>query len=320
MNEFVREIRPEKRFQFATHPLLAMFVFWLLSAVLILLFAGLRSHTGWFTPFTGFIVMVVMVAPLLLKIPRTSPTFSKHLEATGRRRKEPRIWYALLALITYYRDYLDTIRLSRVHPLVPLLLLGLSSWLILAFSQALGTIIFRISQGLSLTVPFVLDTISIAEDLPPQSTSLFISFPVVFEEIAWRGIFLTLFLQHYDKRKAVILAALGFSLLHLLNLGGEQPAVWVMGQLLWSFTLGLWYGYAVLKTDSLIPAMIVHWLGNAFIWSITHYLQMNASPGIQALYGMIFTLGIVPTVLLSLWIRYVSHKWPVFRQVEIRDE
>lgn len=292
-----------------------MIVFWVLSAFLIILFAVIRNLTGLFDAGTGFFLMTVIVAPFIMRIPRTEHSFSEHLDDVRQSRKGPNIWLAILAFLAYCRDYLDEIRLARVRPIIPLLLLGLSCWVILAFSQAVGTIVFRLTQGKPLTAAFVLSTISIVEDLPPRSMSLFTSFGSVGEEIAWRGIFLSLFLGSYSKRKAVIMAALGFSLLHLINLTGDRPPIWVMGQLVWSFIMGLWYGYSVIKTDSLIPAMMVHWLGNAFIWSITSYLQMNATPAVQALYGVMFSLGIVPAVLMSLWVRYLSIKWPVFQEV-----
>jgi membrane protease YdiL (CAAX protease family) len=303
------------RFEFADHPWISMIVFWVLSAFLIILFAIIRNLTGLFGPGTGFLLMVVIVTPFVMRIPRTKHSFSEHLDDVRQSRKGPNIWLAILAFFAYCRDYLDEIRLTRVRPIIPLLLLGLSCWVILAFSQAVGTIVFRLTQGKPLTAAFVLSTISIAEDLPPRSMSLFTSFGSVFEEIVWRGIFLSLFLGFYSKRKAVIMAALGFSILHLINLTGDRPTIWVMGQLVWAFILGLWYGYSVIKTDSLIPAMMVHWLGNAFIGSITNYLQINATPAVEALYGVIFSLGIVPTVLMILWVRYLSFKWSVFQEV-----
>jgi membrane protease YdiL (CAAX protease family) len=302
------------RFQFADHPWVSMIVFWVLSAFLIILFA-IRNFTGLFSPYMGFLLMVVIVAPFVMRIPRTKRSFSEHLDYVRQSRNVPTIRLTLLAFFAYCRDYLDEIRLTRVQPVIPLLLLGLSSWVILGLSQAVGTILFRLTQGKPLTAAFVLSTVSVAEDLPPQSMSLFTSFASVFEEIAWRGIFLSLFLAFYSKRKAVIMAALGFSVLHLLNLAGDRPTIWVMGQLVWTFSLGLWYGYSVIKTDSLMPAMIVHWLGNAFIYSIANYLQHNATPEVQALYGVIFMFGVVPTILLFLWVRYVSIKWPVFQEV-----
>jgi len=303
------------RFEFADHPWISMIVFWVLSAFLIILFAIIRNLTGLFGPGTGFLLMVVIVTPFVMRIPRTKHSFSEHLDDVRQSRKGPNIWLTILAFFAYCRDYLDEIRLTRVRPIIPLLLLGLSCWVILAFSQAVGTIVFRLTQGKPLTAAFVLSTISIAEDLPPRSMSLFTSFGSVFEEIVWRGIFLSLFLGFYSKRKAVIMAALGFSILHLINLTGDRPTIWVMGQLVWAFILGLWYGYSVIKTDSLIPAMMVHWLGNAFIGSITNYLQINATPAVEALYGVIFSLGIVPTALMILWVRHLSFKWSVFQEV-----
>jgi membrane protease YdiL (CAAX protease family) len=303
------------RFEFADHPWISMIVFCVLSWVLIILFAIISNFTSLFDPSTGFLLMVVIVTPFVMRIPRTKHSFSGHLDDVRQSRKGPNIWLAILAFFAYCRDYLDEIRLTRVRPIIPLLLLGLSCWVILAFSQVVGTIVFRLTQGKPLTAAFVLSTISIAGDLPPRSMSLFTSFGSVFEEIAWRGIFLSLFLGFYSKRKAVIMAALGFSILHLINLTGDRPTIWVMGQLVWTFILGLWYGYSVIKTDSLIPAMMVHWLGNSFIGSITNYLQINATPTVEALYGVIFSLGIVPTGLMVLWVRYLSFKWPVFREV-----
>jgi membrane protease YdiL (CAAX protease family) len=69
--------------------------------------------------------------------------------------------------------------------------------------------------------------------------------------------------------------------------------------------IGLFYGYVVLKSDSLLPAMLVHWLGNTFIYAFTRYIQLNASVTTNAIYGLIITLGLVPTILMILWVRFV---------------
>ena len=46
-----------------------------------------------------------------------------------------------------YSAYLDAIRLTRVRPLVRLLLLGLSCSLILALCQASGVLLYRALEG-----------------------------------------------------------------------------------------------------------------------------------------------------------------------------
>jgi hypothetical protein len=85
--------------------------------------------------------------------------------------------------------------------------------------------------------------------------------------------------------------------------------VWVMGQFVWAFILGLFYGYLFVRTRSLLPPMLVHYLGNVFISSLTGYMQARASIEMQALYGVIFSLGIVPTTLMILWTRFFSSRW-----------
>jgi len=102
---------------------------------------------------------------------------------------------------------------------------------------------------------------------------------------------------------------LGFGLMHLLNLAGGRELVWVLGQVVWSFILGLFYGYIFVKTRSLLPLMIVHYLGNVFISSFTGYMQTRASIEIQALYGIIFSLGIIPTTWMILWTRFFVSGW-----------
>jgi hypothetical protein len=55
--------------------------------------------------------------------------------------------------------------------------------------------------------------------------------------------------------------------------------------------------------------MIVHYLGNVFISSLTGYMQARASIEIQTLYGVIFSLGVVPTILMILWTRFFTSRW-----------
>lgn len=134
--------------------------------------------------------------------------------------------------------------------------------------------------------------------LPPRSTSWIQSMPSIFEEVAWRGVILALFLRFYDQPKAILFSALGFGLMHTLTLQGGRPPVWTAGAVVWAAILGLFYGYVTIKTGSLLPAMIVHYLGNLFIAAINAYIQNNASVPVQAVYGVVFSLGIIPTVLM----------------------
>lgn len=208
-----------------------------------------------------------------------------------------------------FRQYLDDIGLTRIQPFVRLVLLALSCYVILALSQVAASFVYRLSEGLPINGNFVWQVFDLSRDLPPSSPSLLISFPSIFEEVVFRGIVLTVFLGKYSERKAIVFSSLGFGLMHLLNLTNGLEPVWVMGQVVWAFILGLFYGYLFVRTRSLLPLMIFHYLGNVFISSLTGYMQTRATIEVQALYGVILSLGIVPVTLMILWTRYFTSRW-----------
>jgi membrane protease YdiL (CAAX protease family) len=213
-----------------------------------------------------------------------------------------------------YIDFLAEIRLTKIQPLLGLILLGLSCYLIQALSQAAGVLVYRLTQGLPIDWSFIRNAFVLANELPPHSNSWLQSVISIFEEIAWRGVILALFLRFYDQPKAILFSALGFGLMHTLTLLEGRPPVWTAGQVVWAAILGLFYGYVTLKTGSLLPAMIVHYLGNLFIAAINAYIQNNASVPVQAVYGVVFTLGIIPSILMMLWTRLFTAWWPILQK------
>ncbi len=210
---------------------------------------------------------------------------------------------------TPFRQYLRDIRLSNIHPFFKLLFLSLSCYLILVVCQASGSVVFRLSQGIPLTWGFVRSTLNIRGDLPPASASLWVSIPSAFEEIAFRGVVLTLFLKRYSEIRAIVFSSLAFGLIHFANLLNGSAAVWVAGQVGWAFILGLGYGYLTLKTNSLFPAMLLHYLSNVFVGSFTAYLQTAAPLRTYALYGLTFIFGVIPTSLIILWVHWFGRRW-----------
>ena len=212
-----------------------------------------------------------------------------------------------------YAAYLSEIRLTKFQPLLGLILLGLSCYLIMALSQAAGVLVYRLTQGLPIDGSFLRSSFVLADELPPRSISWLQSTISIFEEIFWRGVILALFLRFYDQPKAILFSALGFGLMHTLTLLEGRPLVWTAGQVVWAAILGLFYGYVTVKTGSLLPAMLVHYLGNLFIAAINAYIQKNASVPVQAAYGVVFTLGILPAVLMILWTRIFS-TWTLWHE------
>jgi membrane protease YdiL (CAAX protease family) len=207
--------------------------------------------------------------------------------------------------------YVDAIRLSRVQPLLRLLLLGLSSYLILALCQASGVLVYRVLEGKPITWPFLRSAFDLSSELPPKSEGWLVHLPSALEEVAFRGVVLSVFLTKYPARPAVLFTALGFGASHLLNMAAGLRPMWVLGQAVWATCIGLFYGFVVYKSDSLWPAMVVHYLGNLFVGPITSYLKASASVQVQAAYGILFSFGLVPTTLMFLWVFLFTTLWPI---------
>jgi len=285
-------------FSLSEKPWLFTFLFtlsWVVCNILIIIALILifRLESGaqipsTLTPVLTNILTIFVVAPFVLGFPEKGQT---------------------------YGDYLSEIRLTKMQPLLGLILLGLSCYLILALSQAAGVLVYRLTQGLPVDWTFIRSSFVLANELPPRSTSWLFSVISIFEEITWRGVVLAMFLRFYNQPKAILFSAIGFGLMHILTLLDGQLPVWTAGQVVWAASLGLFYGYVTIKTGSLLPAMIVHYLGNLFIAAINAYIQNNASVPVQAVYGVVFTLGIIPTILMILWTRWFTTRWPIIQKL-----
>ena len=293
MESPINKVQTDKRkFHLYEHPWLSLLAMMLTSIFSILLsgiviFGILKqpdsSPTVQFVQAISFHILAgFILAPFVLHLPK------------GKRS---------------YKQFLYDIGFTRVRPFFRLVLLALSCYLILALSQAAASFIHRFLEGLPINGDFVRRVFDLSGDLNPDYPSLLISFPSIFEEVGSRGIVLTVFLSKYTERKSIIFSSFGFGLLHLLNLLNGANVVWVIGQIVWAFIIGLFYGYVFVKTRSLLPSMIVHYLGNVFIGSLTGYMQASASVETQVLYGVTLSLGIVPVTLMILWTKYFTSKW-----------
>lgn len=239
------------------------------------------------------ILTVFLIAPFVLHLPKGKRTF---------------------------RQFLEDIGLTRVRPLFRLVLLGLSCYSILALSQITASFVYRFFEELPLDWSFVQQVFDPTMDLPPTSPSLLLSIPSIFEEMAFRGIVLTVFLRKYSERESIIYSSIGFASIHLFSavLGGDP--LWALGMAVWASIIGLFYGYVFVRTRSLLPPMIVHYLGNAFVSTLVGYIQARASFEVQFLYGIIFTLGVVPTTLMILWARFFTSRWLPSNNVQDTNE
>jgi membrane protease YdiL (CAAX protease family) len=282
------------KYQLKDHPWIALvvvlfsFVF-LLNVCSIVLFEILQLNPqdpiNQILPATiSNLLLLFVIIPLLFKLP------------CGNGRLE---------------HYLDDIGLLKLKPFLKLMLIGLTCYLIFLISQASGTIIFRVSQGNPVNVEFIREMFSFSSEFPPKSNGWLVSLPSILEEFVFRGIILVVFLNKYSSIKAVIYSAISFGLIHLLNLASDKEMIWVLGQVIYNSIAGLFYGYLFLRTKSLLPVILIHYLNNLFIGTVTIYIQSNASVEIQSFYGIVFFFGLIPTTLSIIWIRYFLKKWSI---------
>jgi len=207
-----------------------------------------------------------------------------------------------------FKGYLDDIRLTRTRPFFRLLLLTLSCDFILILCQGTGSIVYRLSEGNPVNLEFIFRVFDLSLALPPKSVLLFAQFFSMFEEVAFRGVFLTMLLENkYSQRKAIIYSAIAFGLMHLPGVFAGQTLVFTLGQVMWAFLFAIFYGYLFIKSGSLLPPMIIHWLSNVFQAPLTAYWQ-TAPEAVNALYGVVFGYGLA-AFLLILWVRFFSARW-----------
>jgi membrane protease YdiL (CAAX protease family) len=129
----------------------------------------------------------------------------------------------------------------------------------------------------------------------------------MFEEVCFRGVFLTMLLRKHTPNYAIFYSALAFGVAHIFALFAGGDIITITGQVIWAFIFGLFYGYIFVKTGSLWPSMIIHWLSNVFQSSLTAY-WLTAPVLERTFYGIVFGYGIA--ALLSIyWVRFFSSKW-----------
>jgi membrane protease YdiL (CAAX protease family) len=227
---------------------------------------------------SGFLAYVI--APFFLRIPE------------GRRT---------------FVEYLDDIRLTRTRPFFRLIVLTLSCDLILILCQGAGSIVYRLTEGNPVTPAFVAGVFDLSLALPPKSNLLFAQFFSMFEEVAFRGVLITMLLSKHPPRRAILYSAIAFGVAHLPAVFAGREVVLTLGQVVWAFLFGLFYGYLYLRSGSLLPPMIIHWLSNVFQAPLTAYWH-GAPAAVNALYGVVFGYGLA-ALLMILWVRFFADRW-----------
>lgn len=197
------------------------------------------------------------------------------------------------------KEYLKTIGLKFDNKIVRNILLGIGCSMIFFFST-------YITSNLFGHYTFDLDVIF---GTPGSSIALFGWFfliimliPGIWEEVAFRGVITKLNLRRYSQRTTWIIVSILFGLFHFVNLLVGRYLVLTILQVIYAALLGFLFGYMFIKTKSLIPSIIAHYLidsvGQLFLFTSFENIT-------QLILFAVIGVGIIPTVFGMLLIKLV---------------
>jgi membrane protease YdiL (CAAX protease family) len=187
------------------------------------------------------------------------------------------------------RDYCQDIRLLPMTPLGRNILLGLLLATLTLSSILLASLV---------TGRFLLDwsTVPALRWIKGLTRG-------IWEEVFFRGIILVLFLRLYPKRKAVFVSTFLFAVVHLnpmaINLEMIVDVVSI-------FFMGLLFAYVVLKTGSLLPAIVFHYVHDIFVMLVQNTPGADETLASALLYAFLWITLLVGAVLT----KYIVERWP----------
>jgi membrane protease YdiL (CAAX protease family) len=136
---------------------------------------------------------------------------------------------------------------------------------------------------------------------------IFMLRPGIMEEVAFRGIILNLQLKKYSKETSMVLNGILFGLFHFINLIEGVNLYYVLIQVVFTSCLGIALSYMYIKTRSLIPCIITHYLIDALGAFLLN--TEFTSLALRTLF-LIFGIGILPMVFIILLVSLVAAKKP----------
>jgi membrane protease YdiL (CAAX protease family) len=125
----------------------------------------------------------------------------------------------------------------------------------------------------------------------------------IWEEVFFRGIVLVLFMRIFSRRVAIFFAAFFFSLMHFNPM---TISLFKVVDVISIFFMGLLFTYLVLKTGSLLPAIIFHYVHDIFV------LLVQNTPGADETLAsaLLFAFLWIALVLGALLTKYIVEHWP----------
>ena len=125
----------------------------------------------------------------------------------------------------------------------------------------------------------------------------------IWEEVFFRGIILALFMRVYPQRRASFLAAFLFAVVHLDPMALDLAMI---VDLVGVFFMALLLTYLVLKTGSLLPAIVFHYVHDIFLLLVQNTPGADETLASALLYAFFWIALAIGAVLT----KYVVERWP----------
>jgi membrane protease YdiL (CAAX protease family) len=125
----------------------------------------------------------------------------------------------------------------------------------------------------------------------------------IWEEVFFRGIILVLFMRLFPIRKAVFFSTFLFAVVHLNPLAMNLDMIVDVVSI---FFMGLLFTYLVLKTGSLLPAIIFHYVHDIFVLLVQNTPRADETLASALLYTFLWIALLFGAGLT----KYIVERWP----------
>lgn len=202
-----------------------------------------------------------------------------------------------------FKEYLHGIKLTPVKPVFRNILLGIGTFLIFGAITLLGSFLLG---------TYVFDP-SVLFGNPDPTTFLglgwflliYMLIPGIWEEVTFRGVAMPMLLKKYKLTPAIVINGIIFGLVHSFNVItllvlGINP-ISVLFQVIYAAFLGFAFAYLFVKSGSLIPGIILHYL----IDSVGRMIYANTivTDLISGIIYAILFIGVVPSIVIIVFVK-----------------
>lgn len=155
---------------------------------------------------------------------------------------------------------------------------------LLTASTLTGEYIFEISRIIGLPIEGDLKSFVFVFNLIPG----------IFEEIVFRGVILMLLLRKYSKNVSITISAFVFGTSHIINFLVFGYFWSSMTQIVSGIMIGCFFAYLVLRTSSLVPSIIIHYLYNslAILFTVVDESAPQTAFYLKILFACLLPIGI----------------------------